>query len=109
MKGIQLPTTRGNAKTWLDSAKAAGYETGWEPRSNSIAVWDSSSAGHVAYVEQVSGDQVILSEANWNNSTSENLYSIEEGIAHYDGAKTLTVAEMQSRGRFTLLGYIYLE
>ncbi len=109
VKGIQLPTTRGNAKTWLDSAKAAGYETGWEPRSNSIAVWDSSSAGHVAYVEQVSGDQVILSEANWNNSTSENLYSIEEGIAHYDGAKTLTVAEMQSRGRFTLLGYIYLE
>lgn len=55
--GVALPGW-GNANTWLDSAKKAGYETGSTPRANSIAVWKWSSYGHVGYVERVNGNKI---------------------------------------------------
>jgi len=53
----------GNAGySWIGSAQAAGFETGSAPRVGAIAV----QAGHVAYVQAVNGDQVSVSEMNWN-------------------------------------------
>lgn len=57
--GIALPGW-GNANTWLDYAKKAGYETGMTPKVNSIVVWKWSSYGHVGYVERVYGDYVYV-------------------------------------------------
>ncbi|HAB67203.1 MAG TPA: hypothetical protein DCE23_07535 [Firmicutes bacterium] len=57
--GVALPGW-GNANTWFESAKKAGYETGMTPKVNSIVVWKWSSFGHVGYVERVYGDSIYV-------------------------------------------------
>lgn len=55
----------GDAYMWLQSARNAGYATGYTPRVGAIA-WNginaSSPLGHVAYVEAVNGNYVTVSE-----------------------------------------------
>lgn len=61
-----MPTSMGNAKNWLNSARANGMATGSDPVTGSIAVTDESWWGHVAYVESVSDGNITLSEMNYN-------------------------------------------
>ena len=60
----------GDAKNWYSSAQAAGFDTGHEARPGAIGVSFEGSAGHVVYIESVSGSTVHLSEMNgaagWN-------------------------------------------
>ena len=60
----------GNANQWKASAEAAGYNTGTQARPGAIGVSFEGSAGHVVYVESVSGTTIHLSEMNgaagWN-------------------------------------------
>ncbi len=59
-------TFGGNAKNWLANAKASGYVTGKEPAPNSVVVTtDSAKYGHVAYVEEVVGDKILVTEMNY--------------------------------------------
>lgn len=104
--GKKLPC-RGDARTWYSVAKNNGYSVGATPKNNSIAVWSNGSYGHVAYVEKVDGNNVTITESNWNRVTYDNVYTIEKGIYYYSGYKTLTKAQMSSRCG-TLVGYIYL-
>lgn len=106
VKGTKLPC-RGDAKSWYSVAANNGYSVGSTPRKNSIAVWSNGTYGHVAYVEKVSGNNVTITESNWDRVTYDYQYSIEKGIYYYSGYKTLTVSQMNSRCG-TLLGYIYL-
>lgn len=57
--GIALPGW-GNANTWLNYAKKAGYETGTTPRAKSIVVWKWDNYGHVGYVEKVSNGKIYV-------------------------------------------------
>ena len=92
----------GNAKTWWDGAIGI-YNRGTTPRGNSIAVWGSGAYGHVAFVEQKSGDTVTFNEANWSK------YINTKYGGGYDGApKSLSTAQMANRGGYILLGYIYV-
>ena len=59
--GVQLPAW-GNAGTWLNSARNAGYSTGSTPRPNSIAVSTNGSYGHVAYVTEVGNGYIIVTD-----------------------------------------------
>ena len=70
---ISLPGW-GDAGTWADSARNAGYTVDYNPTPDSIAVWPCSyyyvgkywyGYGHVAYVEEVSGNQMAITEGNW--------------------------------------------
>ena len=70
---ISLPGWN-DAGTWADSARNAGYIIDYNPTPDSIAVWPCSNYyvsgywygyGHVAYVEEVNGDQMAISEGNW--------------------------------------------
>jgi surface antigen len=59
----------GNALSWASGAASAGYTVSGVPRTRSIivmqpGVYGSSSAGHVAWVTGVSGDQVTFIEMN---------------------------------------------
>lgn len=54
----------GNANQWVSSAQAAGYQTGSEPRAGAIGVSFAGYAGHVVYVESVSGGTVNYSDMN---------------------------------------------
>ncbi len=55
----------GNAGTWLEKAKRMGFATGWEPKEGSVAVFGGSYFGHVGLVEKVNGNQVAISEMNY--------------------------------------------
>ena len=61
-----VPASWGNAKSWLSSARSAGYSTGSEPAVGAIVVTSESWWGHVAYVEDVSGGNITISEMNYN-------------------------------------------
>lgn len=52
----------GHAKSWLDNARAYGFQTGTEPRVGAIMVTRETWYGHVAYIEAVNGDYVTISE-----------------------------------------------
>lgn len=55
---------------WISAAQAAGFSTGSLPAAGAIGV----TAGHVVYVESVSGGNVNISEMGWNYSP---------GVANY--------------------------
>ena len=55
----------GNAKNWLNSARAAGYSTGGEPSVGAIVVTTESWWGHLGIVDNVRGDTITISEMNY--------------------------------------------
>lgn len=63
--------TLGNAHTWADSARRAGFPVNATPAAGAIAVWrpyfaGTRGPGHVAYVERVLADgRILISEYNW--------------------------------------------
>lgn len=69
-----VPSSWGNASSWYYSAQASGFRVGSAPIPGAIAWTSAGYYGHVAYVEQVSGGQVLVSEmnyaGNWNRVTS---------------------------------------
>lgn len=56
---------RGNAYQWIANSQAAGIPGGYQPKPGSIAVMGSGAYGHVAWVEQVAGDQIYISQYNY--------------------------------------------
>lgn len=67
-----LDTMPGNACDW-DNTAGKGCRVSSEPKVHSIANWEagvgdaSPIAGHVAVVEQINGNSILISEANWAN------------------------------------------
>lgn len=56
----------GNAITWLSGARSYGFATGDIPQVGAIVVTsEGGSAGHVAYIDAVNGDQITISEMNY--------------------------------------------
>lgn len=76
----------GNAVNFTANAKAAGYSEGG-PQAGSIAVMDGGAYGHVAWVESVSGNMVLISQYNWDYGAGYGMYSkmwVSSGIFdHY--------------------------
>lgn len=115
--GVALPGW-GNANTWFDSAKKAGYETGTTPRAKSIVVWKWSSYGHVGYVEKVSNGKIYAwdSEGPCIDSEDEKTCfnnSIDESSYNECIKKAKTVACEYDATYWSepgdLIGYIYLD
>lgn len=70
-------TWRGNAGAWLYNAKAQGRSTGSKPKKGSIVVTtDDPYYGHVAYVEKVKGDSIVVSEMNYRGWGKVNTRTI---------------------------------
>lgn len=55
----------GNASTWLNKAEELGYQTSESPKPGSVVVTNEGRYGHVAVVEEVKGDKVVISEMNY--------------------------------------------
>ncbi len=55
----------GNASTWLTKAESMGYETSESPKQGSVIVTTEGRYGHVAVVEEIRGDKMIISEMNY--------------------------------------------
>ena len=61
----QVPRNWGNANTWYDRARAAGMAEGRVPAIAAIAWSPSGYFGHVAIVEAIEGNNVLISEMNY--------------------------------------------
>jgi len=59
-----VPSSWGNARSWLSSAKRAGYSTGSEPVVGAIVQTNESYWGHVAIVTDVDDDTITIAEMN---------------------------------------------
>ncbi len=76
----------GNAKNWLANAKASGYIVSKEPASRSAVVMTGNASrsmrlyGHVAYVEKVEDDKILVSEMNYVgfNKISQRWLSVND-------------------------------
>ena len=77
-----VPSSWGNAKYWLNSAKRAGYSTGSEAAAGAIVVTSESGWGHVAFVESVNGDSITVAEMNYEGwgVTSRRTISAHSGV-----------------------------
>ena len=65
----------GNGGNFASAAIAAGYTNlGTSPQAGSIAVMHGNP-GHVAWVEAVSGNQVLVSQYNWQIDGQYGMYS----------------------------------
>lgn len=77
-----------NAKEWI---KYANWKTGTTPKLGAIAVWNGT-AGHVAVVEKIDGDDIYISD--YNKIASKTFWYGKIDVNTYNG-----------KGNF--LGYIY--
>ncbi len=82
----------GNAYSWDDGARAAGYVVDHSPEPNTIGQVDGYPYGHVFWVESVNGDGSI-SVTEYNNAYATYLYS---GDMHYGdfGARTIDASDL---------------
>lgn len=62
----------GNASNWYGQAVKNGIPTGNEPRLGAVVCYDSRGwnyyCGHVAVVEQIDGNDIMISESSWQSS-----------------------------------------
>ena len=84
----------GNAYSWDDYARAAGYRVDNSPAAGTVGQVDGYPYGHVFWVESVNGDGSI-NVTEYNNAYATQLYS---GSFHYGdfGARTIPAYEVPS-------------
>lgn len=82
----------GNAYSWDDGARRAGYVVDKTPEAGSIGQVDGYPYGHVFWVESVNSDGSI-NVTEYNNAYATYLYS---GSSHYGdfGARTISAGEV---------------
>ena len=105
--GVQLPC-RGYAQDWV--YQSGNYSVDMNPSANSVVVWRGgvSGCGHVAFVEEVNGNNIVISQSNGgSNYTLDNQYSLGAGIKYYNGFKTMSMNEVRSCSFGTLAGFIH--
>lgn len=82
----------GNASTWDDYARGAGYRVDHSPEAGTVGQVDGGMYGHVFWVESVNGDGSI-NVTEYNNAMATRLFS---GSFHYGdfGARTIPAYEV---------------
>lgn len=119
MQGVSLPAW-GNAKTWYNSAKTAGFKVGIKPQSNSIIVWDITEYGHVAYVEKVSGEYMYIWDSDKYCIDEDDPEFIECDSNSYDESSQTACRKKAKRAackletsiytnEYKTIGFIYLD
>lgn len=94
--GIQFSAIYSGSNWFNNAYSYYGFSRGQEIRENALACYEN----HVAVVERIQGDQVIISEGGY----------LEAGDAHgYTAIRTRNLSDMGSAGTGGgLLGYVYL-
>lgn len=70
--GFEAPRGMGNAKFWGGYAQSKGYTVDMNPAVGSVAWSSSGDYGHVAWVADVSGNNVVIEEYNAKIKTDVN-------------------------------------
>lgn len=93
--GSQPSLPNYDARRWYELTTA--YEKGQEPRVGAIAVWWSSSSGHVAVVEKIEDGIVTFSNSSWSGTMFYLTTGKADGSDNFGGSSS-----------WTFLGFIYL-
>ena len=117
--GVAKPTGAGNASNWAIKAAAAGYLVDSIPAVGAIAQWNANaggygSEGHVAYVEEISGNVVTVSEDTYgaqtfrwrtiSAGTPSNYIHLNDQLGVYGGFKSvLSPADFDGDGKADIL------
>lgn len=91
----------GNAYSWDDAARAAGYTVDHNPAAGTIGQVDGYPYGHVFWVESVNADGSI-NVTEYNNYYATYLYSGSSHAGDF-GARTVSASEAQ------MYNYIHLK
>ncbi|MCL2174124.1 LysM peptidoglycan-binding domain-containing protein [Candidatus Saccharibacteria bacterium] len=80
--GRPIPSNLGNANTWDDRARAAGYRVDHIPEAGAVFQTDSGALGHVGIVEHINPDgSIFVSEMNnhayggWGKVSTRTIYN----------------------------------
>ena len=93
--GTKPNLSTGNANGWFSYNKNNNYYPyGSEPKVGAIACWSGGEYGHVAFVENVSGENVTISQSHYGGAYWESI--------------TKTATQMKTLYGYTLQGYIYV-
>lgn len=94
---------RSDGGNWFNwNQKTGAYPTGMTPRRGAIACWQSRSggtAGHVAVVEQVVGDAILVSESGYG-SFYFRTHEIQPSPNRPD--------QLYPYGNYKFVGFIYI-
>lgn len=84
---IEPPRALGNGAQWGATARGYGYRVDKTPARGSVAYFDDGGYGHVAWVADVRGNNVIIEEYNWYiNGVCDHSYHTQTlPISHYTG------------------------
>lgn len=89
VNGFTIPGAYGNADAWGSRAKREGYVVDKNPVVGAVAWW---SAGHVAWVAEVSGDMVTIEEYNYAYTHQYHRRTIKtsqvDGFIHFKDIKS---------------------
>jgi surface antigen/microcystin-dependent protein len=84
--GAANPGNLGNAGSWGSNAAAKGFPVNGTPAVGAIAWFNyghpwSPGTGHVAYVDGVNGDEISLSDSNWQGGSKR--WRVRRGERNY--------------------------
>lgn len=86
---FELPIGFGSAVSWGAQARAKGYQVNATPKIGSVAWF---AAGHVAWVADVKGDNVVIEEYNYNYNHNYHQRTINKrdvsGYIHFKDLST---------------------
>lgn len=85
---FELPGAYGNGGQWGGRARREGYRVDMNPAKGSVAWLDGGSYGHVAWVADVSGNNVVIEEYNWaraNGTFDYSYHTRTQPISAYTG------------------------
>jgi surface antigen len=80
--GLPIPSNLGNANTWDNRARAAGYRVDHIPEVGAVFQTDAGYYGHVGVVERINPDgSIMISEMNnrayggWGKTNTRTIYN----------------------------------
>lgn len=73
----------GNANTWDEGAKASGVTVNSTPKPGCIAQSNAGNYGHVAWVAEVSGSNVVVEEYNYETSEGYGKRTLAKSTFNY--------------------------
>ncbi len=102
---------RGNGGQWLRAAQEKGWKTSTNPRdaqTGAVIVWRNNGRGHVAIVDDVMEDGILISEMNWRVSS----FGVADGGFNRINQSFIPFSENLDRGhrcRYYFAGFIFPE
>ncbi len=102
---------RGDGGQWLRAAQEKGWQTSADPRDariGAVIVWQNAGRGHVAIVDDVYEDGILISEMNWRvNSDGDatgGFNRISQSFLPFS-----TNLDRGARRRYWFAGYVFPE